>query len=431
MILVELLDTMECVLSTIIKRTPFFYGWIIVAGAFFGAFASGGIQGFTFSVFLKPMSDDLGWTRSALTAGIAINTLIASFIAPIFGFIVDKYGPRPIMAAAALVGGVAAGLLSNVTELWQFYVIFAVAGIFGGAALGEVVTQSTVVKWFIRLRGRAVAIGSMGGAASGAVLAPVITFMVATSGWRSGWVLMAVIFFVVLLPISLLMIRSPEDVGLTPDGDRREVDNENRSHDEESWNLKEALRDKTLWFLTAALTVAGLCVSSVVVHEFSLITDRGFSSATAAAVLSTHAVMASVGRLIWGFVVEKVKVRYAMSAVFLLCGFSVIMLVTVEYSPLLFVFAIIYGLSIGGYSVTTAVAFANYYGRTNVGSIRGAVSPLITGSVAVGPVLIAAGYDLQGDYTMGFFTLTVLYLIASGLTLFAKPPQRATITTSA
>ena len=430
MILVELLDIMETVLLKIIKRTPFFYGWVIVAGAFFGAFASGGIQGFTFSVFLKPMSDDLGWTRSALTAGIAINTLIASFIAPVFGFIVDKYGPRPIMAAAALVGGVAAGLLSNVTELWQFYVIFAVAGIFGGAALGEVVTQSTVVKWFIRLRGRAVAIGSMGGAASGAVLAPVITFMVATSGWRSGWVLMAVIFLVVLLPISLLMVRSPEDVGLTPDGDRREVDNQSRLHDEVSWNLKEALRDKTLWFLTAALTVAGLCVSSVVVHEFSLITDRGFSSATAAAVLSTHAVMASAGRLIWGFLVEKVKVRYAMSSVFLLCGLSVIMLVTVEYSALLFVFAVIYGLSIGGYSVTTAVAFANYYGRANVGSIRGAVSPLITGSVAVGPVLIAAGYDLQGNYTMGFFTLTLLYLIASGLTLLATPPQRTTITTS-
>ncbi|PZC51013.1 MAG: Sugar phosphate permease [Chloroflexi bacterium] len=418
-------------LSTIIKRTPFFYGWIIVAGAFFGAFASGGIQGFTFSVFLKPMSDDLGWTRSALTAGIAINTLVASFIAPIFGFIVDKYGPRPIMAVAALVGGVAAGLLSNVTELWQFYVIFAVAGIFGGAALGEVVTQSTVVKWFVRLRGRAVAIGSMGGAASGAVLAPVITFMVATSGWRSGWVLMAAIFFMLLFPISLLMIRSPEDVGLTPDGDRREANSQNRSDDEVSWYLKEALRDKTLWFLTAALTVAGLCVSSVVVHEFSLITDRGFSSTTAAAVLSTHAVMASAGRLIWGFVVEKVKVRYAMSIVFLLCGLSVIMLVTVENSPLLFVFAVIYGLSIGGYSVTTAVAFANYYGRANVGSIRGAVSPLVTGSVAVGPVLIAVGYDLQGNYTMGFFILSLLYLIASGLTLLATPPQRVTTTTSA
>jgi sugar phosphate permease len=419
------------VLSTIIKRTPFFYGWIIVAGAFFGAFASGGIQGFTFSVFLKPMSNDLGWTRSALTAGIAINTLVASFIAPIFGFIVDKYGPRPIMAVAALVGGVAAGLLSNVTELWQFYVIFAVAGIFGGAALGEVVTQSTVVKWFVRLRGRAVAIGSMGGAASGAVLAPVITFMVATSGWRSGWVLMAAIFFMLLFPISLLMIRSPEDVGLTPDGDRREANSQNRSDDEVSWYLKEALRDKTLWFLTAALTVAGLCVSSVVVHEFSLITDRGFSSTTAAAVLSTHAVMASAGRLIWGFVVEKVKVRYAMSIVFLLCGLSVIMLVTVENSPLLFVFAVIYGLSIGGYSVTTAVAFANYYGRANVGSIRGAVSPLVTGSVAVGPVLIAVGYDLQGNYTMGFFILSLLYLIASGLTLLATPPQRVTTTTSA
>ena len=220
-------------------------------------------------------------------------------------------------------------------------------------------------------------------------------------------------------------------MGLRPDGDKNDDTNKNQFDSEDSWGLKEALKDKTLWLLTGALTVAGLCVSSVVIHEFSLITDRGFSATTAAAVLSTHALMASVGRLFWGFIVEKMKVRYAMSTVFLICGLSLIMLVTVPSSPLLFVFAVIYGLSIGGYSVTTAVAFANYYGRANVGSIRGAVSPLITGSVAVGPVLIAAGYDLQGTYTVGFFTLTLLYLIASGLTLLAKPPQRATITTSA
>ncbi len=416
---------MTTVRAQIVRRTPFFYGWIIVAGAFFGAFASGGIQGFTFSVFLKPMSEDLGWARSALTAGVAINTLVASFIAPIFGYIVDRHGPRPLMAAAAVVGGVAAFLLSQVTQLWQFYLIFAVAGIFGGAALGEVVTQSTVVKWFVRRRGRAVAFGSMGGAASGAVLAPIISFIVVSSSWRVGWVLMAALFFLILLPVSFLMIRRPEDVGLKPDGDGSldfSQSGDGSDH-ERSWTLPQALHDKSLWILTGALTVAGLCVSSVVIHEFSYITDRGFSTAVAAAVLSTHASMAMVGRLLWGFIVERVPVRYAMAAVFLLCGLAIVLLVTAEFAALLLVFAVVYGLSIGGYSVTSAVAFANYYGRDHVGSIRGAISPLVTGSVALGPVLIAVGYDFQGTYTIGFLAMVALFCAAGALALLAKPPR--------
>ena len=417
---------MTTVRARIVRRTPFFYGWIIVAGAFFGAFASGGIQGFTFSVFLKPMSEDLGWDRAALTTGVAINTLVASFIAPLFGYIVDRHGPRPLMAAAAVVGGVAAFLLSQVTQLWQFYLIFAVAGIFGGAALGEVVTQSTVVKWFVRRRGRAVAFGSMGGAASGALLSPIMIFIVDNSGWRDGWVLMAVLFFLILLPVSYLMIRRPEDVGLEPDGDESldTIQSGGGADTERSWTLQQALRDKSLWLLTGALTVVGLCVSSVVIHEVSYITDRGFSKATAALVLSTHAAMASVGRLLWGFIVERVRVRYAMAAVYILCGASLVLLVTAEFAVLLLVFAVVYGLSIGGYSVTTAVAFANYYGRDHVGSIRGAISPLVTGSVALGPVLVARGYDIQGTYNNGFLAMVALFIIGGALAIIAKPPRK-------
>ena len=417
---------MTAVRARIVRRTPFFYGWIIVAGAFFGAFASGGIQGFTFSVFLTPMSEDLGWDRATLTTGVAVNILLASFMAPLFGYIVDRHGPRPLMAAAAVVGGVAAFLLSQVTQLWQFYLIFAVAGIFGGAALGEVVTQSTVVKWFVRRRGRAVAVGSMGGAASGAILAPIISFIVVNSGWRDGWVLMAALFFIILLPVSFLMIRRPEDVGLKPDGDRSLGPSQSGdgADTERSWTLPQALRDRSLWLLTGSLTVAGLCVSSVVIHEYSYITDRGFSTTVAASVLSTHATMAVVGRLLWGFIVERVKVRYAMAAVFLLCGMTLVLLVTAKFAALLLVFAVVYGLSIGGYSVTTAVAFANYYGRDHVGSIRGAISPLVTGSVALGPVLIARGYDIQGTYNSGFLAMVALFVAAGALALLAKPPRK-------
>ena len=419
------------ILPRLIQRTPFFYGWVIVAGAFLGAFASGGIQGFTFSIFIKPMSESLGWTRSALTGGITLNALMASVLAPVFGYLIDRHGPRYIMAASAIIGGTAAILLSQVQELWQFYLIFGVAGVFGGAAVGEVVTQSTVVKWFVRRRGRAIAFSSMGGAAAGAVLTPLISIIVFTIGWRTGWLAMAVMFFVLLLPVSFLMVRRPEDVGLLPDGadpsdDIQPDDHARGTHEPEySYQLREALRTRALWLLTITLTIVGLCISSVVLHEFSFVTDQGFTPAVATAVLSTHAAMAVTGRLLWGFIVEHFQVRYCMASVFIVCALALVILMTANSTPMLFVFAIIYGLSIGGYSVTTAVAFASYFGRDYVGTIRGAVSPLIIGSVAIGPLLVSLGYDFTGSYLIPFNSMIALFLIGGVLVLLAKPPVRS------
>ena len=116
---------------------PFYYGWVIVVGAFLGTFIGGGLQSFTFSVFLQPMSEDLGWSRTVLTGALAFRLITAASLAPIFGPMVDKYGPRFLMVAAAVIGGVAAVLLSRVTEIWQFYAIFAFIGMSGGAGAGR------------------------------------------------------------------------------------------------------------------------------------------------------------------------------------------------------------------------------------------------------------------------------------------------------
>ena len=417
-------------------RTPFFYGWIIVAGAFLGNLVGGGLESFTFSVFLRPMSESLGWTRTALTGALTVRLATSAALQPLFGPLVDRYGPRYIMVASAIIGGVAALLLSRVNEIWQFYAIFALVGLSGGVGVGGVVTRATVAKWFIRLRGRAMAFTTMGGAAPGVVLAPLLTFVVFNHGWQSGWLVMAALFFSLLLPISFLMIRQPEDVGLLPDGakNQEEVQAAHRRRSgqefESSWRLGEALQTKALWFLTISLVVGGFSVASVVVHEFSYVTDQGFSTGVAAAVLSTHAVMASTGRLIWGFLVERFHVRYCMAILYLCCALGVGTLLVASSVPMVFLFAVVYGVSVGGHAVLSSVVWADYFGREFVGTIRGALTPLTTGSIAIGPLLVGLGYDIAGSYLEVFLGLLALYLLGSVLILLAKPPVKPEVATS-
>ncbi len=415
-------------------RTPFFYGWIIVGAAFLGSFAGGGLQSFTFGVFIKPMSEDMNWSRAALVGALTVRTYVSAALAPIFGTVVDRYGPRYLMTASAVIGGIAALLLTQVREIWQFYAIFALIGLAGGTGAGALVVQATVVKWFVRLRGRAVAFSTMGNAAAGAVLAPFIGFIIATSGWENGWIVMAVLFFVFLLPVSFLMVRQPEDVGLFPDGakSQEELDAtyQRRAGRESavSWRLKEALRTRALWIILLAQVVGGAPVSSVVLHEFSFVTDEGFNTAVAAAVLSTHAVAASLARLLWGFLVERYHVRYCLAAsssgsavglVFLLSGLDW------GITPLLFIFGVVYGINVGGQAVLTSVVTANYFGRDFVGTIRGTLMPITTTSVALGPVAVGLVYDVMGTYFPAYIFMVGMFLVSATIILFAKPPTKA------
>ncbi len=411
------------------KRLPFFYGWIIVAAAFLGTFIGGGLQSFTFSIFLEPMSKDLGWSRTVLTGALAVRIIAAASLAPLFGVTVDRHGPRLLIMLAAIIGSIAALLISRVTEIWQFYVIFAFVGISGGAGLGGVVTGATVSKWFVRLRGRALAITTMAGPAPGLFLAPILTLIVFNQGWRSGWILMSVLFITLLLPVAFFMVRQPEDIGLLPDGasSKDELDRayEKRGGLESlySWSLRESIRTKALWTLVLTQILSGLAISSVVLHEFSYVRDMGFSTTVAAAVLSTHAGLAMAIRPIWGVVLERVPVRLVMCVVYLGTAVGLIILLNASTASTVFLFAVVYGTTVAGLAVSQTIIFPNYFGRDHVGAIRGFTMPITMPAGAVGPLLVSIMYDINGDYFTGFSILTVLLLLSAGLILITKPPR--------
>ena len=395
-------------------RVPFYYGWIIVVGAFFGTFIGGGLQSFTFSVFLLPMSDDLGWSRTALTGALTFRLITAASLAPIFGPMVDKYGPRFLMVAAAVIGGVAALLLSRVTQLWQFYAIFAFIGMSGGAGLGGVVTGATVVKWFVRMRGRAMAFTTMGGAAPGLILAPIIAFLVFNYSWQVGWLVMGVLFFAILLP----------------DGAKSEAEvdaaYQRRGGLESaySWRLKEVVRTRAFWLLIVGFVLESLSISSVILHEFSYVRDQGYSAPIATAVLSTHAGFALTIRPIWGLVLERVPVRFVVAVVYLGSSMALIILLTANTTAQFFVFAAVYGMSIAGHAVSHSIIFANYFGRDYAGTIRGVVTPVTAGAGAIGPLLVSIGFDITGSYQMPFTVMIGLFWVGLVIMLLAKPPLK-------
>lgn len=411
------------------RNIPFFYGWIIVAAAFLGTFIGGGLQSFTFSIFLEPMSKDLGWSRTVLTGALAVRIITAASLAPLFGVTVDRHGPRMLIALAAIIGSVAALLISRVNEVWQFYVIFAFVGISGGAGLGGVVTGATVSKWFVRLRGRALAITTMAGPAPGLFLAPILTLIVFNQGWRHGWILMSILFITLLLPVAFFMVRQPEDLGLLPDGVSSK-DKLKRSYEQRGgleslypWSLKESMRTKALWLLVLTQILSGLSISSVVLHEFSYVRDLGFSTTVAAGVLSTHAGFAMAIRPVWGIALERIPVRFAMCAVYLGTAVGLVILLNATTVTTLFLFAVVYGTTVAGLAVSQTIIFPNYFGRDHVGAIRGFTMPLTMPAGAVGPLLVSIIYDLNGDYFTAFSILTILLLLSAGLILITKPPR--------
>ena len=165
------------------KKPRFFYGWYIVFCGFLSQGLRVGLGPQTFGFFFKPMSEDLGWSRTILTGGILTRSIIGYAISPLVGFAVDRYGPKYLMVGSAVMMALSIMMLSSTQNLWQFVLFFGVIGAFGVPGLGYGVLSPTIAKWFIRNRGRATGIATSGLNVGAVALTPVILFLIENNGW--------------------------------------------------------------------------------------------------------------------------------------------------------------------------------------------------------------------------------------------------------
>ena len=417
------------------KRALFFYGWRIVALGYIINLMTAGIGSSGFSVFVKPMGDDLGWSRSSIVAASTLNIAAAAVFGHLLGSLLDKkYGARLITTSGMFMIGLAMIVAGQVREEWQFLLIFFIAGAFGLHAFPALIVPTIVSKWFVRRRGMALSFVSMGLSSSGILISPYTYFLISKFGWRTAWPVLGVTTWVLAVPWCFLFMRSrPEDIGLCPDGDLEttsqsegEADLNAEAKDEYPWTIREAVRTTSFWLILASSTMALMAFMAVLINFFAFATDptTGFTEGEATIAFATFSSFSLIGKVPWAFLSDRIDIRYSSAFTYTVPALALAVLINANAFWMLILWGVVYGMGVSGISPLTSLVWGNYYGRTFLGSIRGFTSPIAFLSQAAAPLFAAFMYDLTGGYDVPFNIFLGLFLFSACLMLFAKRPPR-------
>lgn len=416
--------------STAERRPLIFYGYWIVGAALVAQFVFTGSQTSILGVFLKPMTEELGWSRAEFFYPQTLGRFLFAFVGFFIGVYVDRYGARPLMLIGVTIVAATLFLVSEVTELWQWVLLRGVLFILGAVLVGNLVVNVTVSKWFVEKRGRAVGIAAMGVSLAGVVWPPLMTAFTDAFGWRAGWRAMAVIALVLVTPIAMIMRRQPEDYGLHPDGKSdeevaagggamAEADYAN------SFTRGEALRTSTLYLIILSFGFGVVGVGVILTQTIPFLTDEGFSRGTAAIMSSAMSFPALVAKPIWGLVIEKANPKPIAAVGFVLSAIATIIILLAAKAgalPPLAVGYVLMGVGFGGHIPIQEVIWASYFGRRHLGAVRSVAMPfsLIIGAGA--PLAVASYFDKVGNYDGAFYAISALWMVAAVLVLLVRKP---------
>lgn len=410
-------------------RVPFFYGWVIVGAVFVAEFAAGGVGSLVLPLFFKAMSSEMGWSLTLLTGITTAQTLANAAVGPGLGPMLDRFGARPVMVFGAIVAGLGFLALTRVQAIWQFWVLYAAVGALGLHEMGGFTGPVLITKWFVRSRGKAMAAATLATTLGGAIMAPVLGYLISNIGWRNTLGVMGIGLMVIVIPIALIFIRrQPEDMGLLPDGDAAPLASRKgaprAARAEVSWTVKEALRSRTFWVLVISVNLVTLAGNTVIFHLVPFLTlQQGLSAEAAGLVLTMRLASSTLSRPLWGWATDRFPMRNCLAVGFLARSLGALVLLFLPF-PINIGALIITNLPGAGQGMLQNLAFANYYGRRYSGSIQGMAKPFTTISSLLGPLIISVMFDLTGTFTTIFVIASCLGIIGSVVVLWATPPVK-------
>lgn len=404
-----------------------FYGWIIVATLSVVNFAAEAAGGLNLGLFIIPMCSELGLSRSIFgwfTTGQALSAAASSVF---LGALLDKYGPRVMVPVSGLATGLCMIGISQADGAYNLLFLFSVMGLAGLIGTGgPILTTVPVAKWFVRRRGIALSLTSLGMSLGPVVLFPVTQALIDGFGWRRAWLILAITAMSLIVPPPLLFLRrQPEDMGLLPDGGAVAIPEGKVSAGpplfEPEWSVREAMGTRPFWLLLSSLALVSLGMGGSI-HRIPYLIERGFDHRIVSICFSADAASATVMILIAGLLLDRLPPRYIAAGAF--AGFAVALLFLLKASTVLRMFAsgILFGSSVGVMLVCQTYLWAGYYGRAFLGSIRGVTLPPMLLGRSIGAPLVGYIYDVSGSYHGAWHILIGAYLAALFIVLFARPP---------
>ncbi|MBI2352442.1 MAG: MFS transporter [Deltaproteobacteria bacterium] len=419
------------------SKQAFFYGWYIVGVGFLSHLVSAFHFSSTLSVFVKPLTEDFGVSRGMFSLLRTGEILIGGVLAPLIGPLVDRYSGRWLMAIGALAAGAGFLFLSQAKEFWQFLLLRWSLVTIGGAFMCSMVVTVTISRWFIRKRGRAIAIASLGQGIAKVGIPLLAASLFVWLGWRQTWAIFGILTLALVVgPAVIFMRRSPEEMGLQPDGAPVSCFNgvpgaeaglsasERFAAADVIWSRAEVLRTQTFWLIAVTFGIANVGVVGLNLHVFAYVSDIGYPAMAAATVLSIIAFTQLSSTLLWGFLSERVDIRKATMLMFLIQTLGLSLVIATTGLVAVYAGFFIYGVGLGGSQVLQEIIWANYFGRISLGRVRGLGFLITQFFSAGGPPFFGFLFDLTKSYLLSFILFTLALVISAFLILLAQPPQK-------
>ena len=403
----------------LVPRLPFFYGWVVLACICLAGFARQGPAVAVLSVFVVPMTDAFGWSRTEIAGAVSLGGVLAAVISPMLGPMLDRRGARLVLCLAVLGTGLSTMALSLIQSLLAFYLLFCFARM-NWAGPFDLGLYSALNNWFVARRAMATAIATLA-QLSGLVALPIIAQLaMRDGGWRDGWIAIGGTVLVVgFLPVWLFMVRRPEDVGLVPDRTRPASA---RPAAEPRFSRAQAMRTRAFWLLSLYTVLVYPVQAGVSLHQAPHLIERGLSPIAAATVISFFSIMSAVASFGIGFLPRRWSIRYALLLSAALLSLGSFALIAVDGTEQAYGAAGLFGLGLGGVLTLVPMAWADYFGRESYGAIRGVALSLQVAAQAAGPLLSGALRDWSGNYADSLTVLGALAAMAAAAALAARRP---------
>jgi MFS family permease len=400
------------------KLTGLFYGWRMIAASAAVRVLGAGLHSYGFTVFFLPLSQELNLSRTATSFAFSLSRAEGAIEGPIVGHLLDRYGPRPVMMAAVLTMGIGYLLLSQIDSYVAFLLIYT--GLIslthsGGFMHAPMALTNT---WFIRLRARAMTINSAAYGLGGVLLAPVLSLIVHAWGWRWGAAAAGMTFIVVGVPLCLTIRRSPESMGLRPDGDEEiSTDRlEKRSGlghaaSEAEVTAGQALRSFAFWALVFGAGVRNASYHAISTHFIPLMIWKGMSQQQATFLLSSFAFLGFTSTLVFGWLADTVNKPRLVSLILFTAGISIFLAIFGSSIGHLWLFILLFTTVEATYPVAWAMV-GDIFGRRHFAKIRGYMSVFYVWGSVLGPVIAGAIWDRSQTYEPMLWAVTGMFIIS-------------------
>jgi len=417
-------------IADISKRiSGLYYGWRMIGVVSALRILGGGLHQYGFTVFFLPVTQDLGLTRASTSLAFSLARAEGSLTAPIVGYLLDRYGPKPLMLAAALFAGIGYILFAFVHSYTTFLIVYL--GVISLAFNAGFVHAPTVVanSWFIKLRARAMTVVSAAVPVGGALITPLLAIAVQNFGWRWAALVAGGLFIAGGIPLSLAIRRSPESIGMAPDGGPLENSqgseqathaSANAAHEPEI-SARQAFRSPIFWNLILSMTARSAAFTTVTTHFIPMMVWKGMSQTEASVLLAGFAIVNLPIHFLLGWIADFVNKPKLVTFCLLLGFVAVLPMLWSDSLWALWFFTALYSVLDASIPVFWA-SVGDFFGRKSLGAIRGNMNLFYTWGAVLGPVLAGYVYDRTHSYALVFWAMAGSLLLSSAMTsLLIRP----------